>query len=217
MRREDSITLDQHEQQRLQVLNQVLAGHWSVRQAAEVLGLSERQLWRLKAGYSSKGAVALAHGNRGRLSPGRIPDSVRSEVVELMRGAYAGCNDSHLRDLLASRDGLLLGRKTVERIRREAGIAAARKRRAPRHRSRRDRMAQAGMLLQIDGSRHQWFGTGHPFCSLLAAVDDATGAIVAAIFREQEDAQGYLLLLRQVLRERGIPSRSITTGTASSG
>ena len=66
-------------------------------------------------------------------------------------------------------------------------------------------MPQEGMLLQVDGSPHHWFGPDQPVCSLLAAIDDARGEVVAALFREQEDAHGYFLLLKQVLKTRGIP------------
>jgi hypothetical protein len=126
-------------------------------------------------------------------------------VKGLLTGAYAGCNDHHLAELLALREGIVLSRKSVERIRREAGLKAARRRRPPKHRQRRERMPQEGMLLQVDGSPHHWFGPDQPRSSLLVAVDDATGAVVAALFREQEDAQGYFLLLRQVLKGKGIP------------
>jgi hypothetical protein len=61
------------------------------------------------------------------------------------------------------------------------------------------------MLLQIDGSPHAWFGPDRPRCTLLAAIDDATSRVVAAVFRAQEDAHGYFLLLRQVLTAHGIP------------
>jgi hypothetical protein len=66
-------------------------------------------------------------------------------------------------------------------------------------------MPQAGMLLQVDGSRHQWLGPGGPWLTLVGAIDDATGDVPFALFREQEDAQGYLLLLREVVRRRGVP------------
>ncbi len=145
------------------------------------------------------------HGNRGRPSPGRIAEETRTRVKELMSGPYAGCNDHHLAELLALREGIILSRKSVERIRREAGLKATRQRRPPKHRQRRERMSQEGMLLQVDGSPHHWFGSGQPSCSLLVAVDDATGKVVAAVFRDHEDAQGYFLLLHQVLKTKGIP------------
>lgn len=205
MDRKDPVTLSQREQQRLRVIMEVEAGRWSAEQAAEVLGLSVRHVWRLKAGYREKGAAAFMHGNRGRASPGRIGEEIRSRVRELITSTYARCNDHHLMELLALREGIVLSRKSVERIRREAGVKAAHSRRPPRHRQRRDRMPQEGMLLQVDGSPHHWFGPDQPRCTLLAAIDDATGAVVGAIFREQEDAQGYFLLLKQVLKSKGIP------------
>ena len=205
MSREGPVTLSQREQQRLSVVTEVESGRWTVEQAAEVLGLSVRQVWRLKAGYKEDGAAAFVHGNRGRVSPGRIDEETRSRVRELLAGPYAGCNDHHLAELLALREGIRLSRKSVERIRREAGLKAARQRRPPRHRQRRDRRSQEGVLLQVDGSPHHWFGPDQAACTLLVAIDDATGKLVAAVFREQEDAHGYFLLLKQVLNRKGIP------------
>jgi len=199
------MTVTQREQRRTQVLNEVEAGRWSVAEAAQVLGLSERQVWRLLASYRAQGAVALVHGNQGRASPWRISEAVRQRVVELLRGQYADCNDHHLVELLALREGIVLSRKSIERIRHDAGLSPVHRRRAPRHRRRRDRMPQAGMLLQIDGSPHHWLGPEQPRCTLLGAIDDATSEVVAAVFRQQEDAHGYFLLLRQIVRSHGIP------------
>jgi transposase len=205
MDRKDPVILSQREQQRLRVVTEVEAGRWSVERAAELLGVSVRQVWRLKAGYREEGAAAFMHGNRGRPSPGRLGEQIRAQVKELLTGRYVGCNDHHLAELLALREGIVLSRKSVERIRREAGLKAARRRRPPKHRQRRERMPQEGMLLQVDGSPHRWFGPDQPACTLLVAIDDATGTVPAAVFREQEDAQGYFLLLRQVLQAKGIP------------
>jgi transposase len=205
MDRKDPVTLSQRAQQRLHVLTEVEAGRWTAEQAAEVLGLSLRHVWRLKGRYLQEGAAAFMHGNRGRPSPGRINDKTRLRVKELLTGPYAGCNDHHVAELLALREGIVLSRKSVERIRREAGLNATRQRRPPKHRQRRERMSQEGMMLQVDGSPHHWFGPDQPSCSLLVAIDDATGKIVAGVFRQQEDAHGYFLLLRQVLKAKGIP------------
>jgi len=145
------------------------------------------------------------HGNRGRPSPHRLGDDVRAKVVELGAGRYAACNDSHLQELLLRNEGIVLSRTSVRRLRRQAGQRPKQRRRPPRHRSHRDRRPQEGVLLQVDGSLHHWFGPDQPQASLLGAIDDATGKVIAALFREQEDAQGYLLLLRRVLRRHGIP------------
>ncbi|MGC1405633.1 MAG: ISNCY family transposase [Candidatus Dormiibacterota bacterium] len=84
------------------------------------------------------------------------------------------------------------------------GARTARRRLAQAH-HRRDRMAQEGCLLQVDGSRHDWLESRRPYLTLVGAIDDATGLVVGATFREQEDAQGYFQVLRQVVVTKGLP------------
>ncbi len=201
----DTIRLGAEQQRRVQVLNLLLEGKLTIRQAAAVLDRSERQVKRLKAAYRHRGPETLVHGNSGRIPWHALSVAVRARVIELARGKYAGFNHQHLTEQLAEVEGLVLGRTTVRRILQEAGLLSPRPRRAPKHRSRRERMPQAGLLLQADGSRHRWLGPDRPYLSLLGAIDDATGTIPWALFREQEDAQGYLLLLREVVRTHGIP------------
>jgi transposase len=200
-----SLTLTPHEQHRLAVLNRLVAGHCTALEAAQLLRVSERTVWRLKAAYQQDGAAALIHGNRDRPKPWALNDAVREQVRSLVAERYADCNDAHITELLAREHQIFLSRASVRRILRAAGSPAPHPRRAPRHRRRRDRFAQAGMLLQIDGSPHQWFGADQPRCTLLAAIDDATSTVVGVVFRAQEDAHGYLLLLRHVLTTQGIP------------
>lgn len=193
------------EQRRAMVLTKLLVGELSVAECAELLGVGERQAWRLKARYEREGPGALVHGNRGRPSPRRLDEATRERIVALATTTYADVNDCHLAELLAERDGITLGRVTLRRILRAAGRASPRRRRPPRHRSRRDRMPQAGLLLQTDGSRHDWLGDRGPHLTLIAAVDDATGLVTAATFRDQEDAAGYLQVLRDTVRRHGAP------------
>jgi transposase len=193
------------DQRRALVLTRLLAGASTVEEAATMLGLSLRQTWRLKARFAVEGPAALVHGNRGRVSARRIPGDVRERVLALARGGYAGINDSHLAELLAEREGIELSRVSLRRILRAAGLPSPRRRRAPRHRSRRDRMPQAGMLLQLDASRHDWLEGRGPRLTLLGAIDDATGQVTGAVFRDEEDAAGYLLLMRDVIARHGLP------------
>jgi len=199
------VTLNGKEQMRLMVLNQVERGKMMGMEAAEVLDLSLRHVRRVLAVYRKEGATALAHGNRGNKAHNALDKSLRRQVSELAGSTYAGCNNQHLTELLAEREGIVLSRSSVRRILLEAGIRSPRKRRAPKHRSRRERYPQEGMLLQIDGSRHDWLEGRGPWLSLIGAIDDATGKVPYALFREQEDAQGYFLLLRQIVTSRGIP------------
>ncbi|HLY23281.1 MAG TPA: ISNCY family transposase [bacterium] len=204
------VTMSRREQQRARVLVQVIEGRVIVSEAARLLGLSPRHIKRLVARVRRDGPAALAHGNRGHSSPRRLPDTVRSRVLLLARSRYAGVNDHHLTDLLREHEGLRVSRPTVQRLLRNAGIGSPRTRRAPRHRRRRERMPQAGLLVQMDGSHHPWLEERGPRLVLLAAVDDATGELLAGIFRPVEDAHGYFLLLRQLIRRYGLPAAAYT-------
>ncbi len=104
-------------------------------------------------------------------------------------------NYQHLRDLLAEREGLVLSRASVRRILLPAGIASSKTQRRRQHRRRCTRSAQEGMLVQIDGSRHAWLEERGPQLTLIAAIDDATGKLAAAVVRHEEDAAGYFLLV----------------------
>lgn len=199
------VTLTVREQKRLFVITEVLAGRWTAAQAAGKLGLSLRQTRRLLATYRRDGPSSLVHGNRGRVTARRLSPELRDEVVGLVRGSYPDYNDYHLAEILAEEHGLVLSRSSVRRIRRAAGLPSPRKRRSPRHRSWRQRSARRGMLLQIDGSDHDWLESRGPKLSLLAAIDDATGEVLWALFRPEEDAAGYFLLLEHILHTHGLP------------
>ena len=98
-----------------------------------------------------------------------------------------------------------MSRSTIRRILKRHGLTSPRHRRAPKHRSRRERYSQEGMLLQIDGSPHAWLEGRGPRLVLISAIDDATGTVPFALFRGQEDAPGYFLLLKEIIKRKGIP------------
>jgi transposase len=202
---EETVRLGQREQKRALVLNQVLAGLATVGEGAQALGLSVRQVKRLKAAYQRVGPARLVHGNRGRSTVWAVPPAVAEQIVALAQGRYAGVNQQHLTELLAEREGIRVSRATVRRVLLGAGIATTRSRRQARAHRRRERRTQAGMLLQADGSRHHWLGPDGPEFTLIGMIDDATSTVLGAVFREQEDGIGYLLILEQIVRQRGIP------------
>src|SRR5512139_3552650 len=202
--------LTPEEGRKLHVLTLVEGKRISVGQAAEALGVTPRQVRRLRVALRREGPAGLVHGNRGRRSARRLPDALHSQIVALARGRYAGLNDHHLTEKLTAVEGLAVSRATVQRVLRAAGLASPRRRRPPRHRARRPRKPQADLLLQLDGSPVAWFGTTQPPCSLLAAIDDSTGTVLAGTFRAQEDAAGYLRLLHTLGRTVGLPAAVYT-------
>lgn len=202
----ERVTLSMDELKRVYVLEQVEEKKLSGREAAQRLGLSIRQVRRLLVKYREAGAPGLAHGNRGRAPHNRVSEEVRRKIQELSAEEYRDYNDSHFTEELTEEHGVVLSRCTVRRIRREAGQRSPRKRRAPRHRSWRERKERAGMLLQTDGSRHDWLEGRGPYLTLIGYIDDATGELMGAVFREQEDAAGYFLGLRSICQQQGIPA-----------
>jgi transposase len=205
METRETITLDAGAQHRLYVLNHVLTGGLTAEEAARVLELSIRQIRRLLRRYRADGSAGLVHGNRGRVPSHRIPDAIRDQVVGLATTMYAGVNHTHLAELLAEREGLEIAERTLRRILAEAAVRPTRTRRPARHRSRRERMPREGMLLQVDGSRHRWFGPDRPFATLVAGIDDATGRVPGGTFRAQEDAVGYFTTFAQTADRFGLP------------
>lgn len=199
------ITLSQRQLHRLHVVELMLEGRETVEEAVRLLGLSERQVRRLRRKVEREGAKGVVHGNRGKRAGNRTSDEVAEKVVRLAREKYAGLNDQHVTEKLVEVEKLQVSRWTVRHLLRRAGIAPVRRRRSRRHYRRRERRAQEGSLLQWDGSPHRWLGEGGPEWSLVGVMDDATGSFLFGVFAEQEDAQSYLTILRQVLAEKGIP------------
>jgi transposase len=169
------------------------------------MGVSERQGWRILAAYRKEGAAALAHRNRGRTPANAIPPDLCRQVVTLARERYSGVNHCHLAELLEEREGITISRSTLRRLLTRAGLPSPRRGRSPRHRYRRQRMPQEGMLLQIDGSHHRWLEDRWPWFNLFLAIDDATGTVPYALFREREDTLGYFELLKAIIHRYGIP------------
>lgn len=200
----ETVTLSQREQTRARVLMLLGEQQCTAAEAAELLGLSVRQVRRLRRAFEQEGPAGLVHGNRGRRPAHRLDEEVRAQVVSFGR-EHADYNHVHLHELLVEELGVAVSRRSVSRILTAAGQRSPRRRRARRYRSRRERMSQQGMLLQVDGSRHDWLEGRGPYLTLVGAVDDATSDLVSGVFREQEDAQAYLWVLREVARTRGIP------------
>ena len=192
-------------QKRTVVLHQVLAGLVTVGEAALVPGRSVRPVHRLKAAYRADGPAALVHGNQGRTPVWATSPETAARIVALAQGPYADFNRQHLTEVLAEREDIRVSRSTVRRLLLAAGVGSTRPRRQTARRQRRERMAQEGMLVQADGSPHRWFGADQPAAALIALIDDATSTVLGAVFREREDGIGYLLVLEQVVRSRGIP------------
>lgn len=199
------LRVSQKDVHRMHVVRLTIEGRETVGRGARLLGISPRQMKRLRRKMKERGVAGLIHANRGKVAWNKTGTEKIKQVLGLARGRYQGLNDSHLTEKLKEKEKLGLARATVRRILRGAGIAAVRKRGVKRHYKRRERKAQEGALLLWDGSPHHWFGDQQGRWNLTAVIDDATGALLQGVFTLEEDAQSYLICLRQILLEEGIP------------
>jgi transposase len=208
------IIMTERHQQQVHIITKLHAGELDIHEAAASLGKSERQVRRLRAAFLEHGPAGLVHGNTGR-PPTNVtdPETVK-KVKSLLETTYAGCNDSHFKDLLAEREQIALSRSTVRNIRQASGLATPRpRRRREGRRSRRLRCAQEGMMLQMDGSPHNWLEDRGPRLTLVSAIDDATG-VLWGLFRESETLEAYMTLLWSISLEKGLPECVYTDRTA---
>lgn len=203
---EERLTLNKKEQVRLMVLNRLERSEMRPCGAASVLRVSERHVWRLLSAYRKEGAEGLAHGNRGRKPVNALPAELREKVFSLAEGKYAGFNHSHMTEKLYDQENTRVSRSSVRRILLEKGIRSTRKHRHSIHRIRRERCPREGMLLQIDGSPHDWLGGRGPKLCLIGAIDDATNKVPYALFQGHETTEGYMRMLEQIVLRDGIPA-----------
>jgi transposase len=201
----DKISLSQKQLQRFHVMKMVEEEKMTLGEAAKLIGVSYRHAKRIKKKVEEKGAKGLIHGNTGRAPGNQIPAEVKKKVLDLSQTQYLSFNDHHFWEHLLEEEGVDIGRETVRKIRRDAGIAPKKKRRPRLHRKRRERRSQAGAMALWDGSPHRWFGPDQPPCCLMVAMDDAQGDVLAARFFPFEGTLGYLWLLREMVSRHGIP------------
>lgn len=188
---------------RLYAIKLLIDGKSTIRDAARALNLSERQVKRLKAGVKEYGDAFVIHKNRGKKPAHTTPDWVKEQIIALAKDKYRGANFTHLTELLAENEGIVVSQATVARILTSAGIKSPRKHRAPKpHKSRR-RKDQEGLLIQMDASPFRWIANQK--WSLHGGIDDATGKITGLYFCEEECLQGYFAVTEQMLKTCGIP------------
>ncbi len=198
--------MSERQWRRVDVLERLGKGALTVGEAAQVLGISPRQVQRIRWVVIDEGLKGVGHGNTGRAPCNRLSDEVRDRIVGLWWGKYEAFNDQHFTEKLNAQEGIKVSRPTVQRILRAAGIGAVRKRRPPKHRRRRDRKPQAGLMLLWDGSRHDWLEGRGPMLCLVGAIDDATSELLPGVhFVEQECAAGYLRVLLAIAKHKGLP------------
>jgi transposase len=170
--------------------------------AAEIIGVSDRTMRRWHARLEKEGYTGLADRRKGKESAQRIPLATAEEVLRLFREEYYDLNIRHFHEKLREKHGIELSYTWVQKALQGAGLVAKRHKRGP-HRRRRPRRPMTGMLLHIDGSKHQWLNDDRWY-DLIVILDDATSEIYYAQLVEEESTRTVMAGLREVIENEGL-------------
>jgi transposase len=184
------------------VMLQAMAKRITWWQAAEILGISDRHMRRWRERYVEEGYNGLLDRRRGKPSRRRVPVATVEKVFALYREKYFDLNVQHFQEKLQAEHGIELSYTWVKQALQGAGLVARGRKRGA-HRKRRERRPLPGMLLHIDGSRHQWF-QDERWYDLIVILDDATSEIYYAQLVEEESTATVMAGLREVIERKGV-------------
>ena len=199
----EHLSMSRKERTRLEVFSRVKAGQITKVKAAGLLGLSYRQTLRAYRRYVKRGAAGLVHGLRGKASNRGHDRSHRQAVLAAYRRSYGDFGPTLAAEQMAARDALAVDHETLRRWLVDEGLWRGSRKRQ-QHRSRRDRRAHAGELVQLDGSPHDWLEGRGPRMTLIEFVDDATGRAYGRFYPE-ETTQAVMDCLGRYARRHGLP------------
>jgi hypothetical protein len=171
-------------------------------QAAEIVGITDRHMRRIRERYEEFGYDGLFDRRRGRPSPKRVPVATVEKVLGLYREQYFDLNVRHFHEKLREHHHIDLSYTWVKSALPGAGLVARERSRGV-HRKRRPRRPLPGMLLHIDGSRHQWF-QDERWYDLIVILDDATSEIYYAQLTEEESTLTMMAGLQAVIATKGV-------------
>jgi transposase len=187
------ITLSQREITRYQVIKDTLDRKISNNQASTLLGLSKRQIIRLKN-------KVRRDNLRGKTPKIAIDKGTIETILNLYLNTYSGFNVSHFGEFLKEAHGINISRETLRNLLLTSGLRSKSKS-APKHRSRRARIPREGLLIQMDSSEHQWLGQASTW--LIATIDDATGEVPYALFVDTDSTENNMRVIKKLVETKG--------------
>lgn len=170
--------------------------------AAEIIGVTDRTMRRWRKRMEAAGYAGLADRRKGKPSARRIPLNTVEQVLRLYKETYFDLNMRHFHEKLQAEHDIHLSYSWVQQALQGAGLVAKQRKRG-KHRRRRERRPMAGMLLHIDGSKHQWLGDQR-WHDLIVILDDATSEIYYAQLVEEESTRTVMAGLREVIENQGL-------------
>ena len=205
METEKLVAMSKKEFSRHTAIDRVLEKRMKQREAADLLGVSERHFRRLLKRYREQGEQGLISQKRGKPSNRRLPEKMKKKALRLMKTKYEGFGPKLGKEKLEANEKINISKETLRQWMAEEGlweIRSSKKRKVYQSRTRR---AREGELIQMDGSPHDWFEGRRENCCLLGFIDDATSKIMHLQFEEAETTRGYLGGLKAYIEKHGKP------------
>jgi transposase len=186
-----------------EVITRVLSGEMNWMQAAEILGMTDRQLRRWRKKWEKYGYEDLFDRRMKRPSPKRVALGDLEQVLRLYRETYFDLNVKHFVEKLHEQHQIRFSYTWVKAALQTAGLVQRYRKRGP-HRKKRPRRPLPGMLLHVDGSRHRWIPGLDAYQDLIVVFDDATSEMYYARLVEEESTETVMAGLKQVIADRGV-------------
>ena len=202
---EEFITMSHSEIDRLEVIQKAVGKRIKQSKAAQLLGISPRQVRRLVRDYKKQGAKGLVSKKRGISSNRRSEASFKRKILLLVKENYFDFGPKFASEKLQERHDLKISKETLRQWMIEAGMWKAKRQKKVTVHQSRARRSCFGELVQIDGSPHDWFEGRRDRCCLLVFIDDATSRLLELRFEEQETTLGYFNATRSYLKHYGRP------------
>ena len=205
------LSLTMEEANKYKIISEVSEGYLKVREAAEILGLSQRQVYRIKARVEGEGPKGAIHRSKGKKSPRWLTEKIKDRIDHLYRSKYRGFNLTHMTEFLNEVEGIKVSRESMRQILLERG-SYVKKRRYPRHRQWREPSAREGQMVQFDTSDHDWLEGRGPKLYLIGGVDDATSKMLGAKFELVDGVRENMGVFKDIVQRKGVPLSAYVGG-----
>lgn len=203
--------LTSFEEYKYDVISQVINHEIKPGAAAKLLGVSTRQIRRLRVAVEENGFQAVIHRLKGRESNHTINSNVRKKALDLIQKHYSDFKPKLATEKLEEKHNIHITSQTIRVWMNEVGLWKVRRKKQSKYHSWRPRKDYYGELVQFDGSYHYWFEkrykdeNGNGEVCMLAAIDDATGKITKAVFGRNEGVAAVFEFWKEYILEHGKP------------
>ena len=200
------IKLNEKEQRLNNIIIKFISKEIDIKQACRLTGLSERQVYRKQKKYKEEGIKSIPHQLKLYPSKKGYDTNFKNKIIDLYNEEYFGWNFHHFNDALADDYSINVSDSFIYNLLTSRGIETPYKYKKRREsHPPRARRENAGELIQVDASKHKWFYGDNNYYYLHGGIDDATGKVVSCFFAEQETIYGYQMIMKDIIKNYGIP------------